>query len=77
VGAFSGKWQATQCRGASSASGGASVRQMSWAFQQRVWKRHAGGGLIGEGTSPCSRIRSRSWRRFVSGMGTADISATV
>ena len=44
--------------GASSAAARRS-RQMSCAFQQRVWKRQAGGGLIGLGTSPGSRIRSR------------------
>ena len=63
--------------GASSSSGGSWVLQMSCAFQQRVWKRQAGGGLIGLGTSPWSRIRSRCVRREVSGTGTADISAAV
>ena len=37
----------------------------------------AGRGLIGEGTSPVSRIWSRSVRRLVSGIGTADSSAIV
>ena len=44
-----GKWQATVWPGLVAAgpeviwsSGGSSVRQISWAFQQRVWKRHAG-----------------------------------
>ena len=62
-GAFSGKWQATRCPGASSSNGGSCVLQMSCAFQHRVWNRHAGGGLIGLGTSPWSRIRSRWVRR--------------
>ena len=58
-------------------SGGSSWRQISCAFQQRVWKRHAGGGLAGEGTSP-----ARIWRFLDAasrgcGTGTADISAPV
>ena len=77
AGAFSGKWQATSCPGASCSSGGSWVLQMSCAFQHRVWNRQAGGGLIGLGTSPWSRIRSRWVRREVSGTGTADISAVV
>ena len=53
------------------------MRQSSCAFQQRVWKRQPGGGLVGDGTSPVS-----SWRFFVvassgSATGTADISAPV
>ena len=58
-------------------SGGSSWRQISCAFQQRVWKRQAGGGLDGDGTSP-----ARIWRFFDDarrgcGTGTADISAPV
>ena len=44
-------------------SSGSSVRQRSCAFQQRVWKRHAGGGLVGDGTSPASSWRLRTLRR--------------
>ncbi len=74
---FSGKWQATWCPGVRSTSGGTSVRHTSWAFQHRVENRQPGGGLTGEGTSPVSRIWSRSVRRLVSGIGTADSSAIV
>ena len=67
--------------GTSSLSGGSSVRQISCAFQHRVWNRQAGGGLSGLGTSPLSRMRSRRAARpslrTGSGTGTADISATV
>ena len=59
---FSGKWHATWWPGASSASGGSSVRHTSCAFQHRVWNRQAGGGLSGLGTSRVSRIRSRRCR---------------
>ena len=81
AGVFSGKWQATWCPGFSSASGGSWVRHTSWAFQQRVWNRQAGGGFSGLGTSPVSRMRSRRCLRpslrTGAGTGTADISATV
>ena len=36
-----------------SASGGTTSLHASIAQGQRVWKRQPGGGLIGEGTSPC------------------------
>src|SRR5690606_11757125 len=68
---FSGKWQAAWWPGLSSTSGGSTCLQMSCAFQQRVWKRQAGGGSRGLGTSPCSRIRLRSPRSAGSGIGTA------
>ena len=61
-GVFSGKWQATWCPGTSSASGGSCVRQICCAFQHLVWKRHAGGGASGLGTSPSNLIRSRRSR---------------
>ena len=82
-GMFSGKWHATMWPGASSSSGGGTVRHTSCAFQHRVWNRHAGGGLSGLGTSPTRRIRSRRYlppasvRCVGSGMGTADSNATV
>ena len=75
-----GKWQAIWCVPPSTtASGGSCAAQISCAFQHRVRNRQPDGGLIGLGTSPVSRIRSR-WalsRRAGSGTGTADISATV
>ena len=37
-GMFSGKWHATMWPGASSSSGGGTVRHTSCAFQHRVWK---------------------------------------
>ncbi len=70
---FSGKWQATWWPAEGPEEiwrrGGSWVLQMSWAFQQRVWKRQAGGGLMGLGTSPCRRMRSRLWRRRCRGRG--------
>jgi hypothetical protein len=44
-------------------------------FQQRVRKRQPDGGLIGDGTSPFSRIRCLRWSP--SSVGAADISAAV
>ena len=35
------------------------MRQRSWAWAQRVWKRQPVGGLSGLGTSPASRMRAR------------------
>ena len=72
----SGKWQAARLP-PSFAPAAALVRQISCAFQQRVWKRQAGGGLVGDGTSP-----PRTWRFLAaassgSATGTADISAPV
>ena len=57
------------------ASDGISVAQTGCAFGQRVWKRQAGGGEAGLGTSP----RSGSGRRRAPGRGsgTADRSAPV
>src|SRR5262249_60265889 len=72
---FSGKWQAAWCPGASSTSGGSVVRQISCAFQHRVWKRHAGGGLTGLGTSPVNRIRFPRPRAPGAGEGPAAITA--
>ena len=46
------------CRRAGPAAAPPSAH-LSCAFQQRVRKRQPDGGLIGEGTSPASRIRSR------------------
>ena len=45
---MSGKWQAARLPPSLTSSGGSSCRQISCAFQQRVWKRHAGGGLAGD-----------------------------
>ncbi len=53
-------------------SGGSSAAHLSCAFQQRVRKRQPDGGLIGEGTSPASRIRSsRASSSSGSASGTA------
>ncbi len=72
------KWQATLWLLPIWSSGGSTLAQMSWAIQQRVRKRQPDGGLIGLGTSPASRIRSRrppTAACFTS--GTADSSACV
>ena len=60
-----------------SSSGGVLAAQISCAFGQRVWKRQADGGFVGDGTSP-----ARIWRCFAaastgSGTGTAESSAPV
>ena len=54
------------------------LAQISWAIQHRVRNRQPDGGLIGLGTSPSSRIRSR--RPPIAACltsGTADSSACV
>ena len=53
------KWQATLWRGPICSSGGSTLAQISCAIGQRVRNRQPDGGLIGLGTSPSSRIRSR------------------
>jgi len=53
------KWQATLCRGPICSNGGSTLAQISWAIGQRVRNRQPDGGLIGLGTSPVRRIRSR------------------
>ena len=73
----SGKWQAARLPPSFGSSGGSSWRQMSCAFQQRVWKRQAGGGLVGDGTSPPRIWRFLAAASFGSAIGTADISAPV
>src|SRR4029077_809046 len=73
-----GKWQAARLPPSLISSSGSSTLQVpSRALGQRVWKRHAAGGLVGDGTSPL-----RTWRCFSrairgSGTGTADNSAPV
>src|SRR6185437_12578233 len=69
------RWQDTPWPGAISRKTGLSILQRSSASGQRVWKVQPGGGLIGLGTSPCSRRFSR--RSFGFGTGTADRSAWV
>ena len=72
------KWQATLCRLPICSSGGSTFAQISWANGQRVRNRQPDGGLIGLGTSPSSRIRSRRppiAACFTS--GTAESSACV
>src|SRR5438445_705765 len=73
----SAKWQAASCSGATSRSGGGSVRQRSFflGWGQRGWNGQPGGGAAGDGTSPVSTMRSRC--AFGSGTGTADSSAAV
>ena len=73
----SGKWQAAMLPPSLASSGGSSWRQMSCAFQQRVWKRQAGGGLVGDGTSPARIWRFLAAASCGSATGTADISAPV
>ena len=73
----SGKWQAAMLPPSLGSSTGSSVRQISCAFQQRVWKRHACGGFVGDGTSPASTWRFFSAASRGSATGTADISAPV
>ena len=73
----SGKWQAARLPPSLASSGGSSVRQTSCAFQQRVWKRQPGGGLVGDGTSPVSTWRFLAAASRGSATGTADISAPV
>src|SRR5690349_2869463 len=72
------KWQATQWSRLvllTLRHSGTCCLQMSWASQQRVWKRQPVGGFSGLGTSPFSTMR---WRRLRgSGMGMADSSAWV
>src|SRR3954449_12163513 len=72
---LSGKWHAARLPPVLRSSSGSSTVQTSWHFQQRVWKRHAGGGRVGLGTSPpriCRRLASPGV-----GTGTADRSAPV
>jgi hypothetical protein len=58
-------------------SRGVSVRQISSAFQQRVWNGQACGGFVGEGTSPLSTCRFLDAANDGSATGTADMSAPV
>ena len=72
------KWQATLWRLPICSSGGSTFAQISCANWHRVRNRHPDGGLIGLGTSPSRRIRSRRppiAACFTS--GTADSSACV
>src|ERR1051325_4996858 len=70
------KWQAANCPGACSTSGGTSVLQIgNCAMGQRVWKTQPDGGLSGVGMSPLSRIRL--FFSDGSGIGTAESSAFV
>ena len=76
----SAKWHADRCSPAPSersSSWGSSCEQISWAFQQRVWKRHPDGGFAGDGTSPTRTIWSRLPRSVGSGTGTAESRAWV
>ena len=73
----SGKWQAAMLPPSLASSTGSSWRQISCAFQQRVWKRQPGGGLVGYCTSPTSSWRFLTAASRGSGTGTADISAPV
>src|SRR5215471_20066488 len=50
------KWQAAKRPFSFISSGGSTSEQICCAIGQRVWKRHAAGGLTGEGISPFSRI---------------------
>src|SRR5207247_11303581 len=58
-------------------SSGSESTQTCAALGHRGWNRQPDGGLIGEGTSPTRRIRSRRSDASGSGTGTADNSAFV
>ena len=59
------KWHAAKWLGSISRSRGCSSLHLSDVYKQRVWSRHPEGGLIGFGTSPCSKILVR----WISGFG--------
>ena len=52
------RWQATKWFGRASMSGGSSLVQMSMHWLQRAANRQTGSGLMGEVSSPLSRILS-------------------
>ena len=55
------KWQAANCPGLCSISGGTSLAQIgNCAIGQRVWKTQPLGGWSGVGMSPVSRMRRSS-----------------
>ena len=77
---FSAKWHAANWPSPSSRNGGSWVWEHfgspTCAYsQQRVWKRHPGGGAAGLGTSPLRTMR-RLWYRGI-GSGTAESNATL
>src|SRR6202035_5746128 len=72
----SGQWHAARVPVPFLSSGGSCWYQSSCAFGQRVWKRHASGGLAGLGTSPPSSRRAPPWRGGAA-TGTAASSAPV
>ena len=74
AGISSQKWHATEWPCVLRSSG-TSCAHFARACGQRVRKRHPEGGLIGLGTSPCSKSRSRF--RPGSGIGMADSKAWV
>src|SRR6185295_11362616 len=64
----SGKWQAAMLPPSLTSSSGSSTLQTpSRALGQRVWNRQAGGGFVGDGTSPPSTWRCFSRARRGSG----------
>ena len=56
---------------------GSISRQMSFAFRHLGLKLQAGGGFLGDGGSPESRIRVRIFSLAGSGIGTADNKAGI
>src|ERR1700722_13135930 len=68
-------WQATAWPPRPLISAGSVIVQISFAYGQRGWKLHPGGGLSGLGTSPGSLIRSV--RAAASIVGIADRNARV
>src|SRR5690606_31982027 len=71
------RWQYTRWAGSrrTSVSSGTIVEHGSNASGQRVWKRHPGGGSMGDGTSPSSGTGWSGARG--SGTGLAESSARV
>src|SRR5579884_760361 len=74
---FCGWWQAARWPRAYSVSCGSTLRQISVARGQRVWKRQPDGGRIGLGGSPPTIGRSRERFSSGSGIGIAPSSALV
>ena len=67
-------WHAAKRPGATSRRSGQTSAHSFLAMKQRVWKRHPGGGEIGEGISPERTIRSDGASPSI---GTADSSERV
>ena len=53
------------------------LHRVSWTYGQRVWNRHAGGGLAGLGRSPREQDRLALALDLGIGIGTAESSVIV